>query len=149
VRVSARAKSREDHAGDPLDGLVNMFDLGIVLAVAFLLAALSSVKLTTDVLAGNESARAPAGSVVKNQDQQANQIELKPGQEVVGQGKAVGTVYQLTDGSTILVKPKAGGGTTTTPVSPATGTTTPSTGTGATGAGTPDAGATTPGGLAP
>lgn len=33
-------------AGDPLDGLVNLFDLGIVLAVAFLLAALQSVNLS-------------------------------------------------------------------------------------------------------
>ena len=38
-------RSREDRAGDPLDGLVNLFDLGIVLSVAFLLAALSSLHL--------------------------------------------------------------------------------------------------------
>ena len=44
--VTARARSHEDRAGDPLDGLVNLFDLGIVLAVAFLLAALSSFDLT-------------------------------------------------------------------------------------------------------
>ena len=31
----------DDSAGDPLDGLVNLFDLGIVLAVAFLVAGLS------------------------------------------------------------------------------------------------------------
>ena len=30
----------EDSAGDPLDGLVNLFDIGIVLAVAFLIAGL-------------------------------------------------------------------------------------------------------------
>ncbi len=30
----------EDAAGDPLDGLVNLFDIGIVLAVAFLIAGL-------------------------------------------------------------------------------------------------------------
>ncbi len=120
MKVSSRARSREDHAGDPLDGLVNLFDLGIVLAVAFLLAALSSVKLTTDVLAGNTPAKAPAGSVVKDKDQEAKSIDLKPGQEVVGQGKAVGTVYQLADGSTIIVK-KAG---STTPTTATTGTTT-------------------------
>ena len=32
MKVSARARMREDRAGDPLDGLVNLFDLGIVLA---------------------------------------------------------------------------------------------------------------------
>lgn len=124
MKVSSRARSREDHAGDPLDGLVNMFDLGIVLAVAFLLAALSSVKLTSDVLAGNKPAQAPAGSIVKNKDEVAKSVDLKPGQEVVGQGKAVGTVYQLPDGRQILVKKKpATAAGTATP--PSTGATTP------------------------
>ena len=45
ISVTPRARSREDRAGDPLDGLVNLFDLGIVLSVAFLLAALSSLHL--------------------------------------------------------------------------------------------------------
>ena len=31
----------DDNAGDPLDGLVNLFDIGIVLAVAFLIAGLT------------------------------------------------------------------------------------------------------------
>ena len=44
--VKSRARSRIDRSGDPLDGIVNLFDLGIVLAVAFLLAALQSVNLT-------------------------------------------------------------------------------------------------------
>jgi len=30
-----------DEAGDPLDGLVNLFDLGVVLAVAFLIAGIA------------------------------------------------------------------------------------------------------------
>ena len=45
ISVTPHARSREDRAGDPLDGLVNLFDLGIVLSVAFLLAALSSLHL--------------------------------------------------------------------------------------------------------
>ena len=53
--VSARARSREDRAGDPLDGLVNLFDLGIVLSVAFLLAALSSLKLGPEALGRDRS----------------------------------------------------------------------------------------------
>ncbi len=46
IKVSPRARRHDDRAGDPLDGLVNLFDIGIVLAVAFLLAALSSLNLT-------------------------------------------------------------------------------------------------------
>jgi len=45
ISVTPRSRSREERAGDPLDGLVNLFDLGIVLSVAFLLAALSSLHL--------------------------------------------------------------------------------------------------------
>ncbi len=110
LRVSARARSHEDRAGDPLDGLVNLFDLGIVLSVAFLLAALSSVKLTPDVLGKRATTaaqhRAPAGSVVVDRDQQAKSIRLQPGQRVVGRGKVVGTLYRLADGRTIVVERK-------------------------------------------
>ena len=45
ITVTPRARGHGDRAGDPLDGLVNLFDLGIVLSVAFLLAALSSLHL--------------------------------------------------------------------------------------------------------
>ena len=30
----------EENAGDPLDGLVNLFDIGMILAVAFLIAGI-------------------------------------------------------------------------------------------------------------
>ena len=45
IHVTPRARISRDNAGDPLDGLVNMFDIGIVLAVALLLAAMSSIVL--------------------------------------------------------------------------------------------------------
>ncbi|HEY6779928.1 MAG TPA: DUF2149 domain-containing protein, partial [Thermoleophilaceae bacterium] len=53
TRVTPRAQRHADRGGDPLDGLVNLFDLGIVLAVAFLIAALQSVNLT-DLLTKDE-----------------------------------------------------------------------------------------------
>ena len=43
--IRPRARVHSDREGDPLDGLVNLFDLGVVLAVAFLLAALASLDL--------------------------------------------------------------------------------------------------------
>ena len=55
MKVTPRARSRDDRAGDPLDGLVNLFDLGIVLSVAFLLAALSSLDLT-EAITGEKTA---------------------------------------------------------------------------------------------
>jgi hypothetical protein len=118
-RVNPRARTREDRAGDPLDGLVNLFDLGIVLSVAFLLAALSSLDLTS-ALFKEERAAAP-GSVVVQPDQKSEPIDLQPGAEVVGRGEPVGTVYQLEDGRRILVQPKGSNSTT----KPDTGATTP------------------------
>jgi hypothetical protein len=106
--VAARARSREDRAGDPLDGLVNLFDLGIVLSVAFLLAALSSLKLGPDVLGRDRrtapARSAPAGSVVIPADARVRAVELRPGQRVVGRGRAIGTVYRLDDGRVIVVR---------------------------------------------
>jgi hypothetical protein len=106
--VTARARSREDRAGDPLDGLVNLFDLGIVLSVAFLLAALSSLKLGPEALGRDRGAAtsrtAPAGSIVVGRDTRVRAVQLRPGQRVVGRGRAVGTVYQLEDGRTIVVR---------------------------------------------
>lgn len=117
--VTARARSREDRAGDPLDGLVNLFDIGIVLSVAFLLAALSSLDLTSILTDPNKSldrpAKAPPDAVVAKEKDTVEAVELKPGERVVGRGEEVGTVYQLEDGRTIIVKPgdqPPGGGAT-------------------------------------
>ncbi len=133
--VSRRARVHVDRGGDPLDGLVNLFDLGIVLAVAFLLAALSSVDLTgvfTDQEALQQAQA--AANVTAAQNEVANEIQLQPGEKVVGNGEVVGTVYQLDDGRTVIVRPDdspaapgEGGSVlpddTTTP--PTDGTTTP------------------------
>jgi hypothetical protein len=102
ISVTPHAGSREDRAGDPLDGLVNLFDLGIVLAVAFLLAALSSLHLS--------------GTLTKHglRANQTKTIYVKPGQKVaplptpgahaIGNGTKAGTVYRLADGQLIYVE---------------------------------------------
>ncbi len=106
MKVTARARSRDDRAGDPLDGLVNLFDLGIVLSVAFLLAALSSLNLT-DALTSNSKANPatrPADAIVTEKGEKIEEVEVKPGERVIGRGEPLGTVYRLDDGRTILVK---------------------------------------------
>jgi hypothetical protein len=99
VKVKARAQPRGDRAGDPLDGLVNMFDLGIVLAVAFLVAVLQAHGLT-HVLTQHTS---PAAKIQKTS---ARQTPLKPTKtKVKVKGAAsVGEVYQLPNGSLVYVK---------------------------------------------
>jgi hypothetical protein len=94
ARSGRRRRQLGSDAGDPLDGLVNLFDLGIVLAVAFLIAGLAST--------------------IDRQDAQ-----LKPRTQAVptpsksaparGKGKAVGTVYRLGDGRLIYTRPRSGG----------------------------------------
>ena len=104
--VTPRARRHVDRAGDPLDGLVNLFDLGIVLAVAFLLAALSSLRLTSILTDKDVSVvrNTPGGTtIITKQNQQVKTIQLT-GQKVVGQGTKVGTVYKLADGRQVLVE---------------------------------------------
>ena len=107
MKVTPRARSRDDRAGDPLDGLVNLFDLGIVLSVAFLLAALSSLDLTEAITGKAEPSperTRPANTVVAPRDQKVKEVELNPDEKVVGRGKPIGTVYQLSDGRTVVVR---------------------------------------------
>ncbi|HST70752.1 MAG TPA: DUF2149 domain-containing protein [Solirubrobacterales bacterium] len=108
MKVTARARSRDDRAGDPLDGLVNLFDVGIVLSVAFLLAALSSLDLTSALTEQAKTERQQAArsqdAVVAERDQKVKPLELEPGERVVGRGEPVGTVYRLADGRTVIVR---------------------------------------------
>lgn len=112
MKVTARARSREDRAGDPLDGLVNLFDLGIVLSVAFLLAALSSLNLTAAITGKEKATKTRAAdAVTAKQGQKVQRVKLRPGEKVVGRGEAIGTIYRLSDGRTVIVrKPDAGRG---------------------------------------
>jgi hypothetical protein len=120
---------RVDRVGDPLDGLINLFDLALVLAVGLLLAALSSAGVVGLVAGGS------GGTPIPGQPE---------GQQSQGQGTAVGTVYRLQDGSYVFSPsgtPNAGstgatGGTTTPQGGLNQGT-------------TPQGGATTPNGALP
>lgn len=74
--------------------------------VAFLLAALSSLHLTSTLTgkAKERSQRASADAVVVNRDQSLKEVKLRPGQRVVGHGEALGTVYRLDDGRAVIVR---------------------------------------------
>lgn len=84
----------EENAGDPLDGLVNLFDIGMILAVAFLIAGIG---LTLKATARTEL-KDPAGKqgrVLPNPSQ---------GPSASGRGEPVGQVYRLPDGRLIYVR---------------------------------------------
>ena len=97
-RVATRARLRDDRAGDPLDGLVNLFDLGLVLALAFLLVAINSL--------GADSVKPAQEDQVKVSPDQQGTVPQTSGQQVIGRGQEVGKVYRLDDGRLVYVAPK-------------------------------------------
>ncbi len=80
---------RVDRLGDPLDGLINLFDLALVLAVGLLLAALSSAGVV-----GLVSGPAGAGTPLPGEPGGSNQTQ--------GQGQEVGKVFRLQDGTYVF-----------------------------------------------
>jgi hypothetical protein len=100
IRVTPNARRRDDRAGDPLDGLVNLFDLGIVLAVAFLLAALASLHLTGTL---TRTGLKPTGGAITIQPGQTVHRLPSPGPSTSGRGTPVGTVYRLPSGQLVYV----------------------------------------------
>lgn len=90
-----RHATLSDSTGDPLDGLVNLFDIGIVLAVAFLIAGLS-------VTLGKTAQRASKPATTS---QSTQTLPAPTGAAASGRhGQPVGTVYRLPNGQLILVK---------------------------------------------
>jgi hypothetical protein len=109
-RVTPRASRRGDRGGDPLDGLVNLFDLGIVLAVAFLLAALQSVNLTDLLTQENVTVtrtEANSKTLIVKEGESLKTVKLSK-ETVTGSGRPVGQVFRLQDGRLVYV---AAGGT--------------------------------------
>jgi hypothetical protein len=91
-----------DSAGDPLDGLVNLFDIGIVLAVAFLIAGLG---LTLNQSAHRLESRA-TNAPQSTQGTQSLKTLPSPASapSASGHGQPVGTVYRLADGQLVYVQ---------------------------------------------
>ena len=102
IEVTPRSRRREDRAGDPLDGLVNLFDLGIVLSVAFLLAALSSLHLSGAITSHGLHATTP--KQIKLRPGQTVAPLPTPGQRTIGRGRQTGVVYRLSNGQLVYVQ---------------------------------------------
>lgn len=109
IKVSPRAQLHADRAGEPLDGLVNMFDIGIILAVGFLIAALQKLDLT-EVLTHKVKVT-PHISLKPNEKVE----KIKPGERrvEVKNGAPVGEVYELPNGQLVYVRKTTSGETET------------------------------------
>jgi hypothetical protein len=84
-------------AGDPLEGLVNLFDIGIVLAVAFLVVGLGAAVKES---AAAKHRQLPRGSGLLSVPSGAPRVS--------GGGEAVGSVYRLADGRLVYVPARKG-----------------------------------------
>lgn len=114
-----RRVSKMDRNGDPLDGVVNLFTVAIVLAVAFLLAALASLGLS-DVLSSKnmtivKNPGAPDMQVILKRGSTIQSLDLNAGQQVTGVGTLLGQFYRLQDGSMVYVPASAAPTPSTTP----------------------------------
>jgi hypothetical protein len=94
-----RHRAIEDNAGDPLDGLVNLFDVGMILAIAFLIAGLGlTLNLKSDKFEARQGTAATAAGkerVIRNP---------AAGPQAAGRGTPVGQVYRLPDGRLVYVR---------------------------------------------
>jgi hypothetical protein len=86
----------EDAAGDPLDGLVNLFDIGIVLAVAFLIAGLG--------LTLNQHTHSLQQHTPSTQHSETVPSPSSGAPAASGHGQPVGTVYRLSNGQLVYVQ---------------------------------------------
>ena len=73
--MGRRRINRTDRNGDPLDGVVNLFDVAIILAVGFLLAALTGIGLTGILSSKNVT-------IVTNPGQPDMQVITKKGTQI-------------------------------------------------------------------
>jgi len=93
-----------EDAGDPLDGLVNLFDVGMILAIAFLIAGLGlTLNLKTDKLEAR-GGKAPTPSTARSTGNEKVIPHPTRAPQATGRGTPVGQVYRLPDGRLVYVK---------------------------------------------
>jgi hypothetical protein len=102
-----RHRTISDDPGDPLDGLVNLFDVGMILAIAFLIAGLG---LTLNLKSGKFEARHGATPTTAAKSTGRERVIPNPtsAPHAAGRGTPVGQVYRLPDGRLVYVKGGSG-----------------------------------------
>jgi hypothetical protein len=124
--MKRRKVARQDRNGDPLDGVVNLFDVAIVLAVGFLLAALTGLGMS-DLLTGDDmtivtNPGTDQMQVVVKSGDTIERLDLQAGEQVSGVGTLIGSFYQLADGTTVYVPSSSAAPPASTPAPAATTT---------------------------
>jgi hypothetical protein len=99
-----RHRAIADDAGDPLDGLVNLFDVGMILAIAFLIAGLGlTLNLKTDKFEARHGTT-PKPTAARSTGTEEVIPNPTAAPHATGRGTPVGQVYRLPDGRLVYVK---------------------------------------------
>jgi len=118
--MKRRRTSRQDRNGDPLDGVINLFDVAIVLAVGFLVAALAAAGvsglLTSENMTIVTNPGTPEMQVIVKEGDQITKLDMQSGAEVAGVGTLIGSFYRLADGTVVYVPAGTAAPTGSTPV---------------------------------
>jgi hypothetical protein len=105
--MSRRRVGTADRNGDPLDGIVNLWDLAIVLAVGFLLAALAAAGVTGLLTNKNmtivTNPGTPEMQVIVKEGDKITKLDMQSGEQVAGAGTLLGSFYKLADGTVVYV----------------------------------------------
>lgn len=122
--MKRRRLDRLDRNGDPLDGVINLFDVAIVLAVGFLVAALAGLGISGILTSDDMTIVTDPGTdqmqVIVRQGEEITRLDVEAGTQMTGVGTLIGEFYRLADGTTVYVP--AG---TTMPGTTTDGTVTP------------------------
>ena len=104
-----RGSSRAFGDNDPLTGLANLFDIGLVFIVGLILALMSTYHIKDLMVRDNKT----DVTIMKKQDNGEMEIITKKGKKVTikkitkseaqGRGQRLGTAYRLEDGEMIYV----------------------------------------------
>ena len=96
----------DESDNDPLSGMANLFDLGMVFAVALMVALVTHLNMT-------EFFTQEDMTMVKNPGKEDMEILIKKGKTITkyksaegkgsGKGKKIGTAYQLENGEIIYI----------------------------------------------
>jgi hypothetical protein len=115
-----------DRNGDPLDGIVNLWDVAIVLAVGFLVAALAAVGATGLLTDKNmtivTNPGTPQMQVIVKEGDKITRLDMQSGAQVEGVGTLIGSFYKLADGTVVYVPAGQTAPSGSTPVPGATPT---------------------------
>ncbi len=105
--MKRRRLDRMDRNGDPLDGVVNLFDVAIVLAVGFLVAALAGLGISGILTSDDMTIVTDPGTdqmqVIVRQGDEITRLDVEAGTQVTGVGTLIGQFYRLADGTTVYV----------------------------------------------